>query len=255
MDIFANMTIIKISNVCRMNLINTKSASMHSRPHHALYLKLEGKTVYESDGIDYPCDPDHVIFLPQGSNYHVRFEKPGIAFRIEFDTIESIYGIRSIHIKNPLDIIHTMIRLENLWLFQKEAYLPRAMSELYGLLAQIHMNICSSYIPADRQKKLEPAMHYLEKNFDNPALRIEHLAQKAGISEAYFRRLFAEVYKISPGQYIRNIRIEKAKALLSGESCSVEEAAVAVGFTNIYHFSRTFRQLTGEKASSYAQKD
>ena len=254
MEPFANLTITGISTVCRMNLINARSFRMSNRPHHALYLKLEGKTVYECEGADYPCDPEHVVFLPKGSSYQVRLEKPGIAFRVEFDSAESVCGIRSIYVKNPLDIIHTLVRLENLWLFKKEAYLPRAMSEMYALLAQLHLNMRSAYIPADRQQKLEPAMRYLEKHFDDPSLRIERLAEEAGISEAYFRRLFTEVYKISPGQYIRSIRIERAKSLLAGETVSVEEAALAAGFTNIYHFSRTFRQLTGETPSAYARK-
>ena len=254
MEKFSNLTVTGISTVCRMNLLNARSSSMKNRPHHALYLKLEGRTVYKCGGIDYLCDPEHVVFLPKGSSYQVIFENPGIAFRVEFDSQESACGICSIQIKNPLEIVHTFVRLENLWLFKKEAYLPRAMSELYTLLAQLHLNLRSAYIPAERQNKLEPAMRYLEKHFDDSSLRIDRLAAEAGVSEAYFRRLFTEVYNISPGQYIRSIRIEKAKSLLAGETISVEEAALAAGFTNIYHFSRTFRQLTGETPSSYAKK-
>ena len=255
MNPFPHLTVSNIEAVYRMNLLSMRPSRTERRPHNALYLKLEGKTVYESNGKEYVCDPEHVVFLPSGCSYLVRMVHPGECFRVEFDSIGDLPNeICSIRIRNPLDLQNRLARLENIWLFKKQNHLPRAMAELYALLAQLSEMVSAASSEDVRQKKLEPAMRYLEKHYSDSSLRIDRLAAEAGISEAYFRRLFLEVYHVTPVQYIRNVRIEKAKALLTGGSGTMEEIACEAGFSSVYHFSRTFHQVSGETPSEYARK-
>ncbi|HBJ16728.1 MAG TPA: hypothetical protein DDY90_04900 [Clostridiales bacterium] len=57
-----------------------------------------------------------------------------------------------------------------------------------------------------------------------------------------------------PFSWILNARIVKAKELLIGTSClSISEIACACGFTNLYHFDRTFKVHTGCSPTEYLQ--
>jgi AraC-like DNA-binding protein len=65
------------------------------------------------------------------------------------------------------------------------------------------------------------------------ALRIEQLAREAGLSEKHFRRLFAQTYGDTPGRFLAQVRIGRAKELLA-RGASVTEACVGVGFSSVF---------------------
>ena len=80
------------------------------------------------------------------------------------------------------------------------------------------------------------------------------LAELTFVSESYFRRLFRQVYGLSPCRYIRTMRIEMATALLESGECTVSEAAERVGFSDEKYFSREFRHLKGVSPSAYLRR-
>ena len=52
-------------------------------------------------------------------------------------------------------------------------------------------------------------------------------------------------------QFQNQQKIQRAKDLILSQNCNVTEAAQAVGFSDIYYFSRMFRKLTGKNPSEY----
>lgn len=95
------------------------------------------------------------------------------------------------------------------------------------------------------------AIAYLEENFADSAMDINVLAKKADLSPSHFRRLFTNIYGMSPGKYLRSIRIAKAKDLLITENFTIGEIAEMTGYTNLYYFSKAFKKETGVPPSSY----
>ena len=94
---------------------------------------------------------------------------------------------------------------------------------------------------------------HIEETID-PELTIDQIAAEINVSVGYFRRMFKAQYSMSPKKYILNARIVKAKELLIGTSClSISEIACACGFTNLYHFDRTFKVHTGCSPTEYLQ--
>lgn len=55
------------------------------------------------------------------------------------------------------------------------------------------------------------AKRYMDENFSNTEFSISMLAERIGISEAYFRKLFKAQHGISPSRYLISIRIKSAK--------------------------------------------
>lgn len=251
--VFSELIVTGIQSVCRVHLpAPMRCSPRQNRPYGALYLKQSGRTTYQSGKSVFVSDPNHLLFLPKGSSYQVFLEEPGECLRLEFDTVQTGGDILSIPVADTAELQHRMTRLESLWLFKRPAYLPKALSEVYGMLAQLDELTHSAYLPSPKHRLLQPALDYLQAHCADPSLRISQLSQAAGLSETYFRRLFHEAYHASPIQYLRAMRVSRAQAILSGEFASIESVAAATGFSSVYHFCKTFRQLTGQTPGAYA---
>jgi AraC family transcriptional regulator len=82
-------------------------------------------------------------------------------------------------------------------------------------------------------------------------LRLEELARIAGISRFHFAREFKRVTGTSPHQYLINLRIQRAKALLTESKMPLVEVGLRSGFSHQSHFTRLFRRFTGATPQSY----
>lgn len=77
-------------------------------------------------------------------------------------------------------------------------------------------------------------------------LDLTQLAQLAGVSARQLNRLFSNHLKISPMAFCRELRLKKAHNLLEKSALSVMDIALATGFTDPAHFSRTFATRFGK---------
>lgn len=84
-------------------------------------------------------------------------------------------------------------------------------------------------------------------------LTITDLAYLANVSVSTFTRAFQELYHQTPANYIKDRRLEKAKQLLRTSSKTISEIAFDTCFTDVAHFSRTFRAAYRLSPSQYRQ--
>ena len=113
-------------------------------------------------------------------------------------------------------------------------------------------NMTPKYVMPANQRKIQPAMDYLIQNYTHP-LTNDELSAQTEFSTSYFRKLFHDVYGVSPLEYLQNLRISKAKEMLRNNVGSISEIAASLGYANIYDFSRTFKRETGLSPSAYAR--
>lgn len=98
------------------------------------------------------------------------------------------------------------------------------------------------------------AVACMEANIETPLGRAE-IAAAAGVSVRQLERLFVSQLGHTPGRYYLHLRLQHARALLRQSGLSITKVALASGFGNTNHFSRTYRQKLGlspvrERASS-----
>ncbi|AIQ37677.1 MULTISPECIES: helix-turn-helix domain-containing protein [Paenibacillus] len=79
--------------------------------------------------------------------------------------------------------------------------------------------------------------------------RVEDLAARAGLSPRYFSIKFKELTGSSVQSYVIRARIERAQHLLLYAGMNVTEVADALGYRDIFFFSRQFKQYTGKSPS------
>jgi AraC-like DNA-binding protein len=83
-------------------------------------------------------------------------------------------------------------------------------------------------------------------------LTLDAIAKAANLSRAHFLRAFTASFGQTPYQALRARRLAEAERLIRSGTCSVSEAAVAVGYANFSAFSRAFKAVYGTSPSSLA---
>lgn len=82
-------------------------------------------------------------------------------------------------------------------------------------------------------------------------LRVEALAEQAGVSLAQFERRMKKIFQLSAGQFITKTRIDAAARRLAGSEEAISEIALACGFCDQSALSKQFRQVTGMTPREY----
>jgi AraC-like DNA-binding protein len=79
------------------------------------------------------------------------------------------------------------------------------------------------------------------------------LAEAAQMSASHFNRLFKRYTGYSPMDYLRALRVQKARELLADPGLSIKEVAGLSGFGDPFVFSKTFRRVDGLTPSAYRE--
>src|SRR3954463_3641694 len=94
----------------------------------------------------------------------------------------------------------------------------------------------------EQNRRLLRARDAMDRAYAEP-LDIPTLAAIAYVSEAHFIRTFRATFGETPHRYLQRRRVERAMFLLRVTDRPVTEICMAVGFTSLGTFSRTFRAI------------
>jgi len=94
------------------------------------------------------------------------------------------------------------------------------------------------------------AVKIMQEEIDRPLFAV-HVAKRVNMSRSYFNRCFKDIVGRSFNDYLRFLRIEKAKSYLQKTNQSVQWIAEKTGYMDEKYFSRVFREQTGMTPSDY----
>lgn len=100
-------------------------------------------------------------------------------------------------------------------------------------------------------KLLNSIMRYIESKLSDPDLSVEELSKHVGMSRGSLYYKLIELTGLSPIEYIRSIKLEKAAALLENSELNVAQIAYMTGFGTPSYFSRMFKNKYGMVPSEY----
>ena len=239
------ITISDISDITTVYSPKGRRYQSHNRHGFGLSFCQSGKIVYTINGKDVISDLNHAVILPQYASYRLYGIETGYFPLVNFNAsgIPPINDILCIPISNTEFYMHEFSRLKQSKLFGHSRL--EAMHILYGILTAL----------SGETERLHPslaaAIAYIEENYTDPTLSNIRLARDANISEVYLRKLFSEELGTTPKQYIINIRLKKAKQLLCESTDTIGDIAEQCGFTNSYHFCRTFKAAVNMTPTQY----
>jgi AraC-like DNA-binding protein len=103
----------------------------------------------------------------------------------------------------------------------------------------------------DSDKDIQRIMNAVAKHFADSEFTVEKLAREAGVSASRIPGMLKERFSMNFKQYLNIIRIAEAKRLLRETDNQITTCAYNVGYNNIPHFNRTFKQLEGVSPKEY----
>jgi AraC family transcriptional regulator len=132
---------------------------------------------------------------------------------------------------------------------------PRAAQSLWYQSKALELMSHFLFAPKDpelfcmRQKRVardrvERTKELLARDLANPPT-LEALGQEVGCSPFYLSRIFSREVGLTIPQFLRNLRMERAAALLRSGRYNVTEAATEVGYSSLSHFSKAFCETIG----------
>ncbi|GHB32292.1 AraC family transcriptional regulator [Salinicola rhizosphaerae] len=96
--------------------------------------------------------------------------------------------------------------------------------------------------------RIAESLDYLHRHFAAP-LTVEALAARANMSASHFHHHFKRVTQVSPVQYLKRLRLLRARVLLSQQRVNVARAASEVGYRSTSQFSREYKRYFGVSPS------
>lgn len=229
---------------------------MQQAPNWCLCFKYEGMTCYDFNGKRKISDATSVVLIPPGMHYSYNCCAPGRLVSLYFNIKENPNikpEIIFLSIRDKEKVFYKFRRVHEA--LENGASNVEVFSYFYDLLFLILREGMKKPVPEKKtstQQKVEPAEVFIRTHFTE-AISNEELAKLCGFSTQYFRKVFTEVYGVPPMSYLQKARLEEAVRLLkTGTSMPIAEVASKVGFSDVYHFSKTFKKYTGVPPRRFA---
>ena len=243
----SDITITDIKEIFTVISPKNRFSIIENRKSFGLSFCIDGQITYTHNGNKIISDKNHAVILPKGQTYTINGDKTGSFPVINFTCADALCDtVISLPIRNVESYIKDFEKLHSLSLFDGNR--SEMMSVFYHILHNLSAQSSSS-------KVIMPAIKYLENNYQNPNLTNAELAKQCWISEVYFRRIFTSCYNMTPRQFLIDIRINKAKQLLSEGTLKINAVAVKCGFSNQYHFCHVFKEKTGLTPTEYMKQN
>lgn len=131
-----------------------------------------------------------------------------------------------------------------LYILKPPGWLSYFRSLITVQLFEIILNSCAEFKSVtpelEKLSRVYPALELIENEFNDPALSTSRLAAELHISEVYTRKLFKNLFGLSPTKFIHSRRIEYACTLLRETELPVNGIAMQSGFNDLAFFYRIF---------------
>jgi len=107
-------------------------------------------------------------------------------------------------------------------------------------------------VPARRDRRLRIALDYIQEHYTEP-LRLPRVARVAGFAPSHFSKLFIQRERMPFEEYVRALRLERARHLLFSTDLDSTRVAALSGFRSLQYFCRVFRRVLAMTPLEYRQ--
>lgn len=217
-----------------------------------VYVVSDGAEYTFSD-VTYGAKKGDVLFLARGSSYKVTVtQKNYVYIVVNFDfAAEDATLENTIFSCNTEDLFPEFSKLLKLYMLSGFSDLLEIKSLLYHIYSAISKDTAYNYTSVAQRQTFKNIQSTLMQNAFDSELNVTEIIKSTNISEVHFRRIFKQIYGVSPIAYVTNLRINQAKNLLATSKIPISKIAEECGYTSSYYFTRTFKRVTKMTPSEY----
>lgn len=224
--------------------------------YQILYIT-EGNGILETKEGKYNLQPGSVILLTPGKWHRYRPNKNTgwTEYYIGFEGKIARHFLSNALLKENLPVIHCGLHEEIIACYNQAFDITQKSKPGYQqVLSGVVIKLIGLILSAIKNKEfsgkpietiIEKTRQYLHDHYPEN-IDLEKLAADNDIGYSYFRKMFKRFTGISPGQYLLQVRISKAKDLIITTDQNIKDIALITGFDSIYYFSRVFKEKTGK---------
>lgn len=243
---FNNLKIKEIISVVRYTPDKWQFSSTN-RNSHIIGIQISGSALHTFKNKKLTLSENCVYFLNQKDDYHVTVNEACRSFSIHFTAYEPIetdsFCIRT----GAADEIIRMLELIERNFLQKDDSL-KLLAQFYEFCSVLNNLYEKKFYKKDI--RITESEKYMRLHF-READCLEKAAELSQLSRRRFNDLFRRHFDITPNNYLLNLKINCAKALIKTNGISVSGAAYMSGFNDIGYFSKCFKKLTGVSPSKF----
>lgn len=226
-----------------------KKWTAKNRADHILGIILDGSTFHDFGYKQFVLSRNCIYFFNQRDNYEAIMQESGLSFSIHFTTYEDVDTESfCIPISNPNEIVTLLNKTKQA---KEENNELKLLSYIYALCDEFKKIYNKTYYPKD--DRILKAKEYIDNNYKNEDC-LENAVKTTNLTPRRFGELFKLNYNQTPNRYIVKRKIQQAKELLSIQSLTITQVAQMCGFSDVYYFSKVFKQETGLTPSKYKVK-
>ncbi|SFJ49235.1 Helix-turn-helix domain-containing protein [Paenibacillus sp. UNC496MF] len=137
----------------------------------------------------------------------------------------------------------------------RESWTMREIRERYGaLLRELYGRYAAILEAGSPFHLIFDVKTYIEANFANPDLSLNHISDRFGISGKYVSQLFKDRFDVKFVDFLIGLRVRQAQALLLETETSIHEIARQVGYEHAISFGRIFKKTVGVSPGDYRRQ-
>ncbi|MCD9022865.1 helix-turn-helix domain-containing protein [Cohnella silvisoli] len=234
----------------------------HSHETLEISVLMEGRGLFEWNDGKQMLEAGHIIIVP--ANMSHRFEGFGKSRYAVIHLAAIPPRIKDLLrklVNEDKPVVFTLSRLDKdrfgrlfrEWLRIRSSHLKEKQWNYIAWTEVIVLFLLEHSRKDQQALTITSAADYIRENLQQ-GVQISAMAELAGLSEAGFRRLFEQIYHMSPKHYQQQCRMAEAKWLLSSADKDIKEIAGQIGFARLHSFSQWFKQTEGISPSEWRKQ-
>lgn len=142
------------------------------------------------------------------------------------------------------DIIGLYNDMNAVWRLRDPGYMLKARAIYLMILQRYFQLIIYQKDTSVMDKRIKKVLLHMSSHYKEP-LTVQMMAEMVNLSDMYFGCLFKQETGMSFRKFLTMIRMNRAEEMLYSGEYKVNEIADACGFTDVFYFSRLFKELRG----------
>ncbi len=168
------------------------------------------------------------------------------ASTLEDEQIKGLESGANDYMTKPFNFAVLNVKLKNLLM------LNQTLKDTY--VKQVKVLPPAVEIQSENEKLINKVLVYIEENLNNPQLSVEGMARSLLMSRASLYNKITEITGMSPVEFIRSAKLDRAIILLEQSDLTIAQIAYQVGFSTPNYFARAFKAKYNIVPSEYLAK-